>query len=108
MDLYTSVILEFSDIRKPLFIRHFSVKIPVQVILRDVCRIVAVLCTAFRFPLDRGLNVSYAAEAQNSFVVDADTMPFLQFVSDPPIPHLRMVFMDIPDLFRDLGIVFLA
>ena len=74
-------------------------EITVQVILCDVCGIVAVLCTAFRFPLDRGLNVSYAAEAQNSFVVDADTMPFLQFVSDPPIPHIRVVFMDNSDLF---------
>ena len=33
---------------------------------------------------------------------------FFQFVPDPPVSHIRMAFMDGPDLLCDLLVAFLA
>ncbi len=102
VNLYANVILEFCHVSKPFLVRSVSMKIPVQVILCDMCRIIAVFCATLRFPLDRRLDTFLPADTKNPFIIDINVMATFQFIPYPAISHIRMLFMDTPDLFRYL------
>ena len=57
VNFYADIILEFRHIGKPLLVRGIRMKIPVQVILGDMCRIITVSGTVLWFPFDRRLDM---------------------------------------------------
>ena len=83
-------------------------EIPVQVVSGDVCRIIAASGTALRLPLDRRLDAFFAADPQDTLIIHSDTMLPVQLIPYPPVSHVRMLFMDILDLLRDLFIILFA
>ena len=108
VDLYAAVILEFGHIRQPLFVRSVGMKVPVQIVPCDMCRIIAVPGAALRSPLDRRLNVFFPTDPQDSFIINSDAMLFIQFIPDPAISHIGMGHMDAFDLLRDLFVILLT
>ena len=99
VNLYSGVILEFCYIGKPFLVRSLSMKIPVQIILCDVRRIIAVPCTALGFPFDRRLDMFFTTNPQNPFIIDINIVMPVQFIPNSSIPHIRMLFMNSLDLF---------
>ena len=53
MDFNANVILEFCYISKPFLVGGAGMKVPVQIVLCDMCRIIVVPCTTLRLPLNR-------------------------------------------------------
>ena len=105
MDFDADVILELCYIGQPLLIRCICMEVTIQIVPGDVCRIIATSGAALRFPLDRGLDVLLTADPQDTLIVHSDTMPFVQFISDPSVSHFRISFMDVLDLLCDFFVV---
>jgi hypothetical protein len=101
-NLRADIILELRYISKPFLVRSISVKISVQIILCDMCRIIAVSGTTLRLPLDCRLDMLFTADPQNPFIIDIDVIMPVQFIPYPAISHIRMLFMDNLDRFRNL------
>lgn len=97
----TNVILKFCNISKPFLVWRISMKLPVKIVLGDMRRSVAVSRAIFRLPLDSGLDMFFPTDSQNSFLIDVDVVIPVQFVSYPTISHIRMFFVNSPDLLCD-------
>ncbi len=108
VDLYADIVLKFSYIRQPLFVRKVGMEVPVQIVLCDMCRIIAVPGAALRFPLDRRLNVFFPADPQDSFIIYSDAMFFIQFIPDPAISHIGMSLMNTFDLLQNFLVILFA
>ena len=106
MGFSTDIILEFCYIGQPLLVRGIRMEIPVQIILCDMCRVFAASCTALRLPFNSRPYPFFAADPEHPLVIDIGIVVLLQLIPDPPVTHVRMCFMDVPDLFRDLPVVF--
>ena len=98
MDLDADVILELCHIGQPLLIRCICMKVTIQIVPGDVRRIVTAFGAAFRLPLDYRLDSFLAADSQNPLVIHCDAMLFVQFIPNPSISHIRMLFMNVFDL----------
>ena len=106
--LYTIVILELCHISKPFLVRCVSMKIPVQIVLCDMYRIIAVPSATLRLPLNRRLDMLFSADSKDPLIIDIDiVMPF-QFVPYSAISHIRMSLMDGLDFFCNLLVPLLA
>ena len=108
VDLYADIVLKFSYIRQPLFVRKVGMEVPVQIVLCDMCRIIAVPGAALGFPLDRRLNVFFPADPQDSFIINSDAMFFIQFIPDPAISHIGMSLMNTFDLLQNFLVILFA
>ena len=53
VDFHTDIVLELRHVRQPFLVRRIGMKVPVQIVLCDMCRIIAASCAALRLPLDR-------------------------------------------------------
>lgn len=102
------VILELSDIRQPFLVRCVCVKVTVEIVFGDMCRVLAASGAALWPPLDRGLNTLSATDPEYPLIVHCDAVIPFQFVPDSPVTHIRMVLMNGLDLLGELGIVLLT
>ena len=73
-------------------------EVTVQIVHGDMCRIITAPGAALRLPFDRGLDVFFTADPQDTLVIHNDTMLFIQFIPYPPVTHVWMLFMDAFDL----------
>ena len=83
-------------------------EIPVQIVPCDMCRIIAASGAALRLPFDRGLDVFFTADPQDTLIIHCDAMFFVKFIPDPPVSHIRMSFVDVFDLPGDFLVIPLA
>ena len=83
-------------------------EIPVQIILCDIRRIIAVLRTALRFPFDRRLDLFLSSDSENPLIIYIDIVMSVQFIPDSAISHIRVFLVNAPDLFCDLPIAYFA
>jgi hypothetical protein len=104
LNLDSDVILEFCHIGKPFFVRSIRMKIPIQIILCDIRRIIAAPSTALGLPFDRRLDMFFAANPQDSFIININTVVPVQFIPDSAITHIWMAFMNRLNLFCNLFI----
>ena len=102
------VILELCHIGKPFLVRCVSMKIPVQIVLCDMCRIIAVPSATLRLPLNRRLDMLFSADSKDPLIIDIDIMMPVKFVPYSAISHIRMPLMDGLDFFCNLLVLLLA
>ena len=76
VDLDTNVILELRHIRQPLRVWCICMEVTIQIVSGDVCRIIAVSGAALRLPFDRGLDVFFTADPQDTLIIHSNTMFF--------------------------------
>jgi len=81
-------------------------KVPVQVISGDMSRIIAASGTALWLPIDCGLYPLFATDPKDSLIININIVMFLQFVSDPPVSHVWMFFVNLFDFLCNLLIPF--
>ena len=83
-------------------------EVTVQIVPGDMSGIITASGAALRLPLDRRLDAFFTADPQDPLIIHCDAMLFVQFIPDPPVTHVRMFFMDVFDLLRDLFVVLLT
>ena len=59
-------------------------------------------------PLYSRLNAAFTTQTKDALVIDICIISSVQFIADPSVSHIRMVFVDLPDLLGDFLILFLA
>ena len=51
--------------------------------------------------------MALTAQTKDSLVIDVGIISPVEFIPDPPVSHIRVLLVDLPDLLRDLPILFL-
>ena len=93
--LNTNVVLEFSNIGQPFLVGFVCFEFPVQQIICQIIRILALPGTSMVAVLNCGFNPAAPADPKYPFVIHMSIVVPIQFIFKSAISHLRMLLVDI-------------
>ena len=98
------MVLELRHVRDPFLVASVSVKITAEYVFRRVVRIDGRPSAAVVPILYNGAQLLLSADAQDALVVDVQAVVVLDLVTDSPVAHVGIFFVDIYCQFRQMVI----
>ncbi len=102
--LNANVVLEFSNIGQPFLVGFVCFEFPVQQIVCQIIRILALPGVAMVTVLNRGLNPTAPADPQHPLVIHMGVVVPIQFIFEPAVSHFRMFLVNALNQISDASI----
>ena len=95
LDLNANIVLEFSNIGQPFLVGFICLEFPIQQIVCQIIWILALSGTAAVVVFNRRFNPAAPTDPKYPFVIHMGVVVTIQFIFEPTVSHLRMLFMNI-------------